>query len=675
MAEPFAPYAGLEGAALTGGEGGDVLQKLLLGVLQGTAQIPKHVIDAAAQTAPPGLRREDYTDAPAPQGTAAFGLSPQAWQPGDEQRAQSVGAAAGLAGVGTSFAVPGAIGIFGGRLAATADKAKLARAEEMAAAGADRKAIWDETGWFKGGDDKWRFEIPDYKSQMNQGWHDNGVPNADLAPIAGQLWHKPLYDAYPDLRKITGMTEKATNASGSYRPEHGFSGETINIQAPNAPAARSVALHEMQHAVQEREGFARGGSPSMFTQGDDAQLAREALAYRRELADLDPHLTPKQKDKIVRKRYEDAGAPDWFPKSAARDIAHDVEGNPAETLDRVMQLYGTDQSVKGFKPQQLYRELPGEIEARNVQWRKDIPPEMLRERPPWETTDIDPRPIMNQIFGGGRVGALEGGRSAGLVQESAPAGFRAYHGSPHDFDKFSLDKIGTGEGNQAFGHGLYFAENEGVARNYRAMNAPPGQGGGAARLANDALKMAEDTGLTGDAAKRFAMEYLTNQAPKVNALPPQHYYDAVNNFEALTTGKGAHGRMYEVNIKADPAHFLDWDTPLSGQSPKVKEALTAFLDERYGAGFFKKYSGGGNDVKDILNHFDDLSAADISKALRDRGVPGIKYLDAGSRSDRSGSRNYVAFDDALVDIVKKYGVAGAAPVGALMVGRGGKDGS
>ena len=46
-------------------------------------------------------------------------------------------------------------------------------------------------------------------------------------------------------------------------------------------------------------------------------------------------------------------------------------------------------------------------------------------------------------------------------------GLRLYHGSPHDFDKFSMDKIGTGEGAQAYGHGLYFAENEGVARNYR----------------------------------------------------------------------------------------------------------------------------------------------------------------------------------------------------------------
>ena len=50
---------------------------------------------------------------------------------------------------------------------------------------------------------------------------------------------------------------------------------------------------------------------------------------------------------------------------------------------------------------------------------------------------------------------------------SLRAGIKAYHGSPHDFDRFDLSKIGTGEGAQAYGHGLYFADNEAVARSYR----------------------------------------------------------------------------------------------------------------------------------------------------------------------------------------------------------------
>ncbi len=53
----------------------------------------------------------------------------------------------------------------------------------------------------------------------------------------------------------------------------------------------------------------------------------------------------------------------------------------------------------------------------------------------------------------------------GLVAAIKPV----YHGSPHAFDQFKLDKIGTGEGAQAYGHGLYFAENPGVAKQYAAQ--------------------------------------------------------------------------------------------------------------------------------------------------------------------------------------------------------------
>jgi hypothetical protein len=391
---PFGVLSDAEVAAV----GPNFLDKLVAGIINGTVALPERVIKATQATAP-GLRREDFTDIP---GKA---------QPGAEMREASMEAALNMAGASMPFATSG-VGVFGGRLAKTADKAALSMAEDMAAKGADRKEIWDKTGWFKGSDDKWRFEIPDYNSQMNQRWHDTGVPNFEASKIAGQLWHDPLYKAYPDLRHITGLTEKSAGEGGSYMSSamRGSGEETINIKGPNAPAARSVALHEMQHAIQEREGFARGGSPSMFKQSDDAKLSRDALSYRRELEGLDSKLTPKEKDDIVRKRYEELGAPDWFPPQAVRDIAHDVEGNPAEVLQKVMQLYGTDVSTGGFKPMQLYRELPGEIEARNVQSRRDMTPKELRAKPPWETTDIDPRPVMSEIFGKGRVGMLEGGR-------------------------------------------------------------------------------------------------------------------------------------------------------------------------------------------------------------------------------------------------------------------------
>jgi hypothetical protein len=56
---------------------------------------------------------------------------------------------------------------------------------------------------------------------------------------------------------------------------------------------------------------------------------------------------------------------------------------------------------------------------------------------------------------------------------------------------------------------------------------------------------------------------------------------------------------------------------------------------------------------------------DISQMLRDRGIPGIRYFDQGSRAGGGqGTRNYVVFDDKLIDILKKYGLAGLVASGA-----------
>lgn len=87
---------------------------------------------------------------------------------------------------------------------------------------------------------------------------------------------------------------------------------------------------------------------------------------------------------------------------------------------------------------------------------------------------FDPEYKGSNILGGAATAAVGAGLLA--APEEAEAGFvtkggkellEAYHGSPYVFDRFSLDAIGTGEGAQAFGHGLYFADLEGVAKDYR----------------------------------------------------------------------------------------------------------------------------------------------------------------------------------------------------------------
>jgi hypothetical protein len=222
-------------------------------------------------------------------------------------------------------------------------------------------------------------------------------------------------------------------------------------------------------------------------------------------------------------------------------------------------------------------------------------------------------------------------------------GIKAFHGSPHSFDKFSMDKIGTGEGAQAYGHGLYFAENEGVARSYRDTLSRVDPALVQERL-NDRFKtMADEWGVSVDELPDI-VDISEERAAVMRELE-REYAESVP------------GSMYEVNINADPADFLDWDKPLSEQPKKVRDVLgdgpetaAAKLSLAY-----KNPMHGGD-----LARMDRADPAQVSAAMKERGIPGIRFLDAGSRGAGEGSRNYVVFDENLIDIVRKYGIAGAA---------------
>ena len=97
--------------------------------------------------------------------------------------------------------------------------------------------------------------------------------------------------------------------------------------------------------------------------------------------------------------------------------------------------------------------------------------------------NADPYTLYTDTGAAGQQAATDsfdagGGITVGSAMIPKPSnalsmGIKAYHGSPHSFDQFSMDKIGTGEGAQAYGHGLYFAENEGVATGYRNQLSSP----------------------------------------------------------------------------------------------------------------------------------------------------------------------------------------------------------
>lgn len=250
-----------------------------------------------------------------------------------------------------------------------------------------------------------------------------------------------------------------------------------------------------------------------------------------------------------------------------------------------------------------------------------------------------------------------------------PQGIIAYHGSPHSFDRFDISKIGTGEGAQAYGHGLYFAEAEPVAQEYRQRLAevtaapfdrigiPPKEWNAATMFARQMDPSQPDV-----AARDFAQWVGRDVTPEL--------------IDAFRVAKNP-GNMYQVRINTDPNQLLNWDQPIIAQSPEVQQA--ALLAARnanishLGSGHrarvkLERFMDAAEQAHDPLKGSELMMAVDrgpgnnftpeTSELLRAYGIPGVKYLDQASRTAGEGTRNYVVFDDALIDLLRRYAKGG-----------------
>lgn len=216
--------------------------------------------------------------------------------------------------------------------------------------------------------------------------------------------------------------------------------------------------------------------------------------------------------------------------------------------------------------------------------------------------------------------------------EKAAKDWIAYHGTPHEFDQFDIGKIGTGEGAQVFGHGLYFAENEDIGDQYRhavtMQHAATPDRIEAEQALADAIR-----------ASNAKFSDLQGQGVRVSspemdaALEP--FRKAIEDAREKA-GERPVGHLYTVRIKANPVDMLDWDKPLSEQSPHVRNALDkagiAYADENpamLGSSIY-------NNASQTFEPRQGRSPAQVSAdRLRAAGIKGIRYKDAGSRDDQA----------------------------------------
>ena len=135
---------------------------------------------------------------------------------------------------------------FAGEKAITANVGKLDQAKAMLEKGADEVEIWQKTGWFKDKDGAWKFEIGDSKARLNPNFKSGGR-------LSELLEHEELFKAYPDLKdiKIKKISDEGGEKLGYYDPNK----KEIAI---NNIGDKSTLMHEVQHAIQEIEGFSKG---------------------------------------------------------------------------------------------------------------------------------------------------------------------------------------------------------------------------------------------------------------------------------------------------------------------------------------------------------------------------------------------------------------------------------
>jgi hypothetical protein len=221
-----------------------------------------------------------------------------------------------------------------------------------------------------------------------------------------------------------------------------------------------------------------------------------------------------------------------------------------------------------------------------------------------------------------------------------------YHGSPHKFDAFDSSKIGTGEGAQAYGHGLYLAENPAVAKDYAGAlsaakaNRPVGN----VDLTQAYQNLPNDVPETLLAARRDFRAL--NDAGELSAADRRDFLTAVkNNFTA-----SQNGALYKVDLPDSAiAKMLDWDKPLSQQAPEVRAALGDFANKGMPSERGIREMTG----EDIVQAFGRQHA----QSLKTKGIPGIRYLDGGSRGAGAGTSNYVVFpgEEGLLKILERNG--------------------
>lgn len=319
--------------------------------------------------------------------------------------------------------------LFAGERSKTADFAALREARERLAQGADAETVRRETGWFRGMDGKWRFEIDDsgmaYQRAGDAEYRRNPeyleyLDLWDKAVVRGEaseaeadrmreldkrygrvammtsinlangnaklediLQHEDLFRAYPALRDVKVRFEDLSRGQSGY-----FDGSSNTIVISNSlrNQPESTLTHEVQHVVQAAERFARGSSPEYWNRRmeegysrrrNDGRIEQAEKEYRRIFDDA-----PEEFKRKVREINRDRLRGDYEAAEAIVDELY--AGEYADLWSQLDMADFERRSERGEEmlPSDLYRNTAGEIEARDAAARRNLTAEQRAEKAP-----------------------------------------------------------------------------------------------------------------------------------------------------------------------------------------------------------------------------------------------------------------------------------------------------
>lgn len=231
--------------------------------------------------------------------------------------------------------------LLAGERAKTHDPAALDKAKRLSAFGETPRQIWKETGWVKGQEGKWRFELDDSKmkfrkkdgkicdvlriSELNFQSMTEGLSDAESdeflrlrqaasrgelsAPLSDVISYDLLFEAYPALKEVLVKSDYHAIGMGKAAFDPGTKTIYLSPQA-NGAKLRQTLLHEIQHAVQDEEGFSFGSSPDYWRERSGISAKEAERLYENTAGEIEARDVERRADLTEEERRE------TFPESA-----------------------------------------------------------------------------------------------------------------------------------------------------------------------------------------------------------------------------------------------------------------------------------------------------------------------------------------------------------------------